>query len=72
MIFGRLRSSTGISGCVQQRAVVDLVTTWLAAADLKPLAQALLIPFCGSLSEKAVEKEGASRSSLPCTSAMQR
>lgn len=39
---------------------------------LKPLPCYLLKSFCCRISKKAVEKDGASRSSLPCTSVMQR
>lgn len=76
IIFWIPGSSVGISGCVQQRAVVGLVTTWLAASDLVKPGHGLcclLKSFCCRIEEKkGVEMDGTSRSFLPYTSAMQR
>lgn len=77
--------SVGTSDCVQQRAVLGLVTPWLAASALFNHCHSLgaflcacavsfcclLKSFCCRVSKKAVESSDGSRSSLPCRSAMQ-
>lgn len=77
--------SVGTSDCVQQRAVLGLVTTWLAASVLFNHCRSLgaflcacavsfcslLKSFCCRVSKKDVESSGGSISSLPCSSATQ-
>lgn len=77
--------SVGTSDCVQQRAVLGLVTTWLAASALLNHCHSLgvflcacavslcclLKSLCCRVSEKAVESSSGGRPSLPCSSAMQ-
>lgn len=70
IVFRPLGSSAGMSGCVQQRAVVGLVAAWLAASDLLNQRRGPGCwpkSSCCSASENAAGRAGGSGSPRPAS-----